>query len=85
MIVKVKSVPVRYNGKTHKPEEEFEMNKEHFNDKIVDLVEDDKDENPFSKLTKDEIKAELDAREITYEASANKDVLFQALVEATQE
>jgi hypothetical protein len=85
MIVKAKSVPVRYNGKTHKPEEEFEMKKEHFNDKIVDLVEDDKNESPFSKLTKDEIKVELDAREIAYEASAKRDVLLQALLEATQE
>lgn len=85
MIVKVKDIPVRYNGKTYKTGEDFEMDKKHFNEKLVDLIEDDKAENPFSKLTKDEIKAELDARKIEYEANANKDVLLKALEEAPEE
>lgn len=86
MIVKVKEVPVRYNGKTYSPDEEFEMDKAHVNENIVDVVEDDEnDVNPFEKMTKDQLKAELDRLEISYEADAKKDVLVKALSEAPTE
>jgi hypothetical protein len=85
MIVSVKNVPVRYEGRTYKAGEKFEMDKKHLNENLVVVVENDKVENLFSKLTKDELKAELDARGIGYEADAKKDVLIKALEEAPKE
>ncbi len=86
MIVKVKNIPVRYNGQTYSPEEEFEMDKAHVNENLVDVIEEDEDEsNPFEKLTKDQLKAELDRLEISYEADAKKDALVKALSEAPTE
>ncbi|EPD52763.1 hypothetical protein HMPREF1210_01143 [Paenisporosarcina sp. HGH0030] len=84
MIVKVKEVPVRYNGQTYSPNEEFEMDKAHVNENIVEVVEDD-EVNPFEKMTKDQLKAELDRLEISYEADAKKEVLVKALSEAPTE
>jgi len=86
MRVKVKNIPVRYNRESFEPGEEFEMDKAHFNENIVDLVEDDEaDVNPFEKMTKDQLKAELDRLEISYEADAKKEVLVKALSEAPTE
>jgi hypothetical protein len=38
MKVKVKTIPVRYNGKTYQPEETFEMAEKYVNEEIVEKL-----------------------------------------------
>lgn len=76
MKVKAKNFPVRYKGKTYSSEEVFEMDKKHFNENIVELIEDDHD---VVRLTKNEIMAKLDELGIEYDPKATKDVLIEVL------
>jgi hypothetical protein len=85
MIVKVKSVPVRYNGQTYSPDEEFEMDKAHLNENIVDVVEDDDDDpKTIEEMTIAELKKHAKENEIDLgDAKKQKEIL--SVIQATEE
>ncbi|MGX7393988.1 hypothetical protein [Carnobacterium mobile] len=86
MIVKVKDMPVFYDGERHEAGEEFEIKKEDHNDALFSVVKEtsdiDKPED-VSKLKKEELQALLDEKRIEYEAAATKNDLL-ALLEAAK-
>lgn len=47
--VKVNRIPVRYNGKTYKAGEEFEMRAEYVNENLVSIVAEKKEEKKAPK------------------------------------
>lgn len=49
MKVKVKKVPVRYNGKTYKKDETFDMAEKYFNEAIVEKVASEKKQEDKGK------------------------------------
>lgn len=82
MIVKVKGFPVRYKGKTYRKNEEITIEKDHFNEKLMEIVSEDEDgaPKPPSKLTKDEIKEELEKLNIEFDPNAKKEELLESLL-----
>lgn len=83
MIVKVKGFPVRYKGKTYRKDAEISIDKDHFNKNLMEFVDDEDEDSkpkPPSKLSKDEIKAELERLNIEYDSNAKKEELLELLL-----
>lgn len=82
-IVKVIDIPVRYEDKTYRAGETFEIESEHVNDKLVEVIGDVEKvpEPPVDPedLTVDEIKEKLDELEIPYKSKDKKEDLITLL------
>jgi hypothetical protein len=88
MKVKAKRFPVRYKGITFMPGVDFVVDESHFNENLMEQVEEVGDEGkpkPPSKLTKDELKGELDKINIPYDSSATKDELLKLFLDLPTE
>lgn len=85
MIVKVKDIPVYYDGERYEVGKELEIKKEYHNDALFSVVKETSsiDQTDVSKLKKEELQALLDEKEIEYEAAATKNDLL-ALLEANK-
>ena len=86
MIVSVQNIPVRYDGKTYMAGEEFSIEDQYYNEKIMTFIRDEVIEMvDYTAMTKDEIKAELDKQDIAYNTSDNKEALLHLLTGGRQE
>lgn len=85
MIVKVKDMPVFYDGERYEVGKELEIKKEYHNDALFSIVKETSavDQMDVNKLKKEELQALLDEKGIEYEAAANKNDLL-ALLEASK-
>ncbi|ALV20756.1 hypothetical protein [Carnobacterium antarcticum] len=85
MIVKVKDMPVSYEGERYEKGKELEIKKEYHNDALFLVVKEtsdiDKPED-LNKLKKEELQALLDEKGIEYEAEAAKKDLLVLLEDA---
>lgn len=81
MIVKVKDVPVFHEGKRYGAGQELEIKKEHHNDALFYIVEEEPgiDKTDITKLKKEELQDLLDEKGVEYDAKATKDDLIVLL------
>lgn len=81
MIVKVKDMPVFYEGERYGKGKEIEIKKEHHNDALLSVVEATSaiDQVDVTKLKKEELQKLLDEKGIEYEAAATKNDLLALL------
>ncbi|HEY4623772.1 MAG TPA: hypothetical protein VIH12_07915, partial [Solibacillus sp.] len=69
-LVKVINVPVRYKGKTHPQDAQFEMEDDHVNENLVEVIgkvaekQTNTPDSPFEGMSIDELKAYAEQRQI---------------------
>ena len=87
--VKVKEVPVRYEGTTYLPEETFEMASEHVNEKLVVVTGEvdnfeqssENEIDPYANMTVPELKAYAEEQGITLKVASKRDDIIEAITE----
>lgn len=89
MKVRVKDVPVRYNGEDYLPGEEFSVDDKHFDEKLFVQVdgEESNGEDYFTysaeelaKVKNDDLKAFLDKEQIPYASDDKKEDLIKLII-----
>ncbi|MFD1203586.1 Rho termination factor N-terminal domain-containing protein [Sporosarcina contaminans] len=84
--VKVKSVPVRYEGTTYQPDEEFSMKAEHVIDSLVEVSEEDTFEpKTVEEMTVSELKEYAAEHDIDLGEAKKKDDILAAILQSEQE
>ncbi|MDQ0412719.1 hypothetical protein [Mesobacillus stamsii] len=87
MIVKVKGINVRYNGKSYVKGEELSIQDEHMREDLFDFVAEEP-KNPentgdgeleYDKITREQIIDILEKDEVDFKKSADKKELFEVL------
>lgn len=81
MIVKVKKIPVYYNGERYEVGKKLEIKKEHHNDALLSVVEATSaiDQVDVTKMKKEELQALLTEKGIEFDAKATKEDLLGLL------
>ncbi|HFE9851440.1 TPA: conjugal transfer protein [Enterococcus faecalis] len=80
--VKVVDLPVFYDGKRYLNDEELVIKKEHFNEDLFELLEEnDVEENPYKGVKEISLKKALTEAGIEIPDGASRDVLIELLEE----
>jgi len=83
MVVKVIGIPIRYNKKSHRKGEAFEISEEHYKG-IANLVETIEEENKtIDKMTIDELKTYAEEKQIDL-GGATKKAEILAIIKAIE-
>lgn len=87
-LVKVIDVPVRYKGKTHLQDAQFEMEDDHVNENLVEVIgevavkQSDTQDNPFEGMSIDELKAYAEQRQIDIGKATTEEGIIKKIEEA---
>ena len=86
-IVKVLNIPVRYNGVTHQPGDEFEMEDDHVVSSVEVIGEvaekqEKSTDKPFEGMSVDELKAYADEHNIDIGNASSENGIIKKIEEA---
>lgn len=87
-LVEVIKIPVRYEGVTYPRGEQFEMEDNHVNEKLVKVVgevatkQDDTPDNPFEGMSVEELKAYAEEHNIDIGKATTEEGIIKKIEEA---
>ncbi|MEK3974739.1 hypothetical protein [Psychrobacillus sp. FSL K6-1267] len=82
-LVEVLKVPVRYKGETYKKGDSFEMDDDHFNEELVKVTGEVKQEdNPFDGMSIDELKVYAEQQNIDIGNATTEKGIIKKIEEA---
>lgn len=87
-LVKVIDVPVRYKGKTHPQDAQFEMEDDHVNENLVEVIgevaekQTNTPDSPFEGMSIDELKAYAEQRQIDIGKATTEEGIIKKIEDA---